>query len=144
MQAIANETIWTAACVTLLPLEGSCLVNCVPQFIAKQRLIENIPLQLINGTIKYSLYEQFSLRSMSYQKGICGSSQHIYLPFLGKNLLKTSPRQRRTLGGVAFYAARDISRNSGYKFFLELVFPSCIARQTSEVQRCPFSGLFSP
>jgi hypothetical protein len=64
---------------------------------------------LIHSTIKELLDTSFYIRSVSYQRRVCGS---VYVSLLDNNSVKMFLRQRRIVGGVVLYAVRVVSKES--------------------------------
>jgi hypothetical protein len=92
--------------------------------------------QRTHATIDKFLNALFSIRSVSYQRRVCGSLWSP-LSLLDNNSVKTFPRERRIVGGVVFYAARVVSKESrrlvlprtswyGTYFFRSLLIPSLL------------------
>jgi hypothetical protein len=83
-------------CVSLLLLLGKGSVKCIPLFIARQRVGENVPA----ATNTRRIFGPVSL---------C-----VLLSLLRNRSVKTFPRQRRIVADVVFYAVRVVSKESGW------------------------------
>jgi hypothetical protein len=89
--------------VSLLPSLRKGSVKCIPLFIARQRLGKHVPV---------------STTTLNNRRTVGSVCLCIPVSLLGHNSVKTFPRQLRIVGGVVFYAVRDVPMDSG-----RLVFP---------------------
>jgi hypothetical protein len=117
---------------------GSCLNNgesvslpVYPPVVARQRLGKHVPSATNtcnSGTAGRVILCAVRVLSMeSLWVCLC-----IPLSLLGKNSVKTFPRQRRIVGGVVFYAVHDISKESR----------RLVLRRTSCSRKSSFSEIF--
>jgi hypothetical protein len=98
--------------VSFLSLLGDDSVKCIPPFGIRQRLGKHVPpatntrndRRIIGRVIFYAIP---ILSKESLWVCLC-----IPLSLLGKNSVRTFPRQRRIVGGVVFYAACVVSKKS--------------------------------
>jgi hypothetical protein len=88
-----------SVCVSLLSLLGKGSVKCISPFIASNFSINTFPRQQIHATIEDL--------DACMNGCLC-----IPLSLLRNNSVKTFLRQRRSVGGVVFYAACVVSKES--------------------------------
>jgi hypothetical protein len=93
--------VCVSLCVSLISLLGKCSVKCIPPFIARQRLGKHVPAA--TNTRKNKII----VGHVCLWVCLC-----IPLLLLGNISVKTFPRQRRTVGGVVFYAVHVVSKES--------------------------------
>jgi hypothetical protein len=84
---------------------------CIPPSLLGNGSIDTFPWQQIHATIEEFLEASFSIRSVSYQRRVCGCLC-IPLPLLGNGSVNTFLRQRRIVGDIFFYAVRVLSKES--------------------------------
>jgi hypothetical protein len=94
-------------CISFLSLLGKCPVNCIPLFIATQRLVKHVPAAMITRRNR-KIVSRVSL-------WIC-----LYIPLwlLGNNSVKTFPRQRRIFESIVFCQVRVVLKESRRLVFL--------------------------
>jgi hypothetical protein len=73
-----NQSLWKLVyhgnwshhnCILHKSLPSVCVCTCIPPVVARQRLGKHVP----TATVEELLDASFSLRSVSYQKRVCGS-----------------------------------------------------------------------
>jgi hypothetical protein len=96
----------------LLTLQGNGAVNCITPFGTMQRLGKRVPAtrnirnnRIIVGRVIF--YTVRILPKESLWVCLC-----IPLLLLGKNSVKTFPRQRKIIGSAVFYVVRVVSKES--------------------------------
>jgi hypothetical protein len=94
------SSVCVSACTSHVSLLGKGSVKCIPLFVARQRLCKHVPAAT-NTRNDRRIVELVCL-------SLC---PRISLSLIG-NSVKTFPRQRRIVGGVVFYAACVVSKES--------------------------------
>jgi hypothetical protein len=89
-----------SVCVSLLSLLGKGSVKCISPFIARQRLGKHVPAAT-------NTRDSRRLGRVCLWVCLC-----IPVSFLDNSSVKTFLLQRRIVGGVVFYAARVVSKES--------------------------------
>jgi hypothetical protein len=96
--------------VSLLSVLGNGQVNKFPQ-------------QRIHATIEGLLDASFCMRSVSYQRIVCGSGLCIPRSLLGNDSVNMFPWKRRIVGGVVFCPIHVVSKENRDQFFPESLMP---------------------
>jgi hypothetical protein len=116
-------SVCVSSCLSILSLQGNGSVNCIPHFIAKQRLDKHVSTQKNTGNIRRTLGRAIFYAVRVFWNESLWVCLCILQSFLENNSIKTVPRQRRMVGGVVFYALRVVSKESRR---LLLHRPSCL------------------